>query len=526
MGESHMSRLVVVSNRVADPGCAASGGLAVCILDSLRERGGLWFGWSGEIVASEADIHVSCKRDGKVVFVTAPICERDYQEHYLGFCNAALWPVCHYRLDLARFTPEDREGYRRINARFAATLAPLLNADDLIWVHDYHLIPLAAELRARGVRNRIGFFLHIPFPPPEVLVAVPEHQWLMDAMLDYDVLGFQTRTDQANFFRFICDTMGGEMVAPDVVRAGGRMVTASVVPAGICVDSFCEMAANAEADRRIQWLHRRGEPRTNIIGVDRLDYTKGLPDRFRAFKRLLELYPQNCKAVTLMQIAPPTREEVKAYADIRHELEGLSGEINGQFGDFDWTPVRYVHRSVSRDTLAALYRGSRIGLVTPLRDGMNLVAKEYVAAQDETNPGVLVLSRFAGAAEDLEEALIVNPYDADEVAQAMQRAIHMPKEERIERHQALLARVRARDARSWLKEFLRLLDAPPLPAAGSIATWDGSFGAAPTTTRSPRAQWSMSPNGPHMRSRSIRWQAAPKPYSIGAAPSRGPEPRA
>jgi trehalose 6-phosphate synthase len=225
------------------------------------------------------------------------------------------------------------------------------------------------------------------------------------------------------------------------------------------------MARRPEAEMRIQWLHRRGEPRVNIIGVDRLDYTKGLPDRLRSFRRLLELYPQNCKAATLMQIAPPTRKEVKAYADIQHELEALSGEINGQFGDFDWTPVRYVHRNVPRDILAALFRGSQIGLVTPLRDGMNLVAKEYIAAQDESNPGVLVLSRFAGAAEYLQEALIVNPYDADEVAQAMQRAIVMPREERIERHAALLEKVQEHDARNWMGGFLRALDAPARPLA-------------------------------------------------------------
>jgi trehalose 6-phosphate synthase len=259
--------------------------------------------------------------------------------------------------------------------------------------------------------------------------------------------------------------MGGEMARNEVLRGAGNIVSVAVFPSGIDVDSFAELAQRPEAEKQIQWLHRRGEPRVNIIGVDRLDYTKGLPDRLRSFKRLLELYPQNCKAATLMQIAPPTREEVKAYADIRHELEALSGEINGQFGDFDWTPVRYVHRNVPRDTLAALLRGSQIGLVTPLRDGMNLVAKEYIAAQDQANPGVLVLSRFAGAAEDLEEALIVNPYDPDDVAHAMQRAIEMPREERVARHAALLGRIRQHDAGSWMGGFLRALDAPARPLA-------------------------------------------------------------
>jgi trehalose 6-phosphate synthase len=465
MGEGDMRRLVVVSNRVADPQCKASGGLAVCILDGLRERGGLWFGWNGAIVNDESEISVACTRSDDVTMVTMPLTERDYQEYYLGFCNNALWPVHHYRLDLARFTQENSERYRRVNNRFAESLSPLLTSSDLVWVHDYHLIPLAAGLRARGAENRIGFFLHIPFPPPDVLVAMPEHEWLMNAMLEYDVIGFQTKTDQANFCRFVCDFMGGEMLSSDVLRIGSRTLTASVFPAGICVDTFAAMARAPEAVQRIEWLNRRGEPRVHIIGVDRLDYTKGLPDRFRSFRRLLELYPQNCKAVTLMQIAPPTREEVKAYADIRHELEALSGEINGQFGDYDWTPVRYVHRNVARDVLAALYRGSQIGLVTPLRDGMNLVAKEYVAAQNEENPGVLILSRFAGAAEDLQEALIVNPYDTEEVAHTMQRAIVMTKDERIERHRALLARVKEHDSRNWMRGFLRALESPPLPLA-------------------------------------------------------------
>jgi trehalose 6-phosphate synthase len=461
-----MSRLVVVSNRVPDPdGIQSCGGLAVCIMDGLRERGGTWFGWSGEIVASDQELGLSCTRQGNVTLVTSPLTEREYQEHYLGFCNAALWPVHHYRMDLSRFTQENSEGYRRVNRRFAESLAPLLGSNDLIWAHDYHLIPLASNLRDLGVRNRIGFFLHIPFPPPDVFRAMPEHEWLMRAFIEYDVIGFQTKTDQANFCRFVCEIMEGEMIADDRLRKGNRTLTITVDPAGINVEAFAAMARQPEAARRIEWLHRRNEPRVNIIGVDRLDYTKGLPERFRAFRRFLELYPHNCKAATLMQIAPPTREEVKAYADIRHELEALSGEINGEFGDFDWTPVRYIHRNIPRDVLAALYRGSQIGLVTPLRDGMNLVAKEYVAAQNEQDPGVLVLSRFAGAAEDLEEALLVNPYDVEEVAHAIEKAIVMKKEERIERHRSLLERVKEHDACNWMETFMRALESPQLPLA-------------------------------------------------------------
>jgi trehalose 6-phosphate synthase len=352
----------------------------------------------------------------------------------------------------------DFEGYKRVNARFASELAKLIEPDDVIWVHDYHLMSLAAELRAHGITQRIGFFLHIPFPPPEMLHAIPMHDWLVEVLFQFDVLGFQTAADVSNFRRFVEDQLGGR-VLDRRMRAFNRTVYAGDFPIGIDVDAFRASARTQNATMQIDRLNRRFLDRTHIIGVDRLDYTKGLPERLKAFRRLLELYPEyhRNKSVTLMQIAPPTRIEVEAYANIRTELEGLSGAINGEFGDFDWTPVRYIHRSVERDTLAALFKGSQVGLVTPLRDGMNLVAKEYVAAQEECDPGVLILSRFAGAAEDLVEALIVNPYDIDDMAHAMATALRMPLPERQERHAALLARVRARDVRSWRESFLEVL---------------------------------------------------------------------
>jgi trehalose 6-phosphate synthase len=389
--------------------------------------------------------------------MTMPLTERDHREFYLGFSNQVLWPIHHYRQDLARFTSEAAEGYRRVNARFADVLAPNLRRSDLIWVHDYHLIPLGAALRARGVGNEIGFFLHIPFPPPEVLTAVPEYDWLATSLLDYDLVGFQTAADHANFCRFVREILGGEMTSPDTLRVGGKDVRVGVFAAGIDVESFVAMASDPAARKRIQRTERNDKKRIYAIGVDRLDYSKGLPEKFHAFRRLLDSYPDGSKPATLIQVASPTRDDLHAYIDIRHELEALSGKINGAFGDFDWTPLRYIHRSVARETLAVHYRSSRIGLVTPLRDGMNLVAKEYIAAQDAADPGVLILSRFAGAAEDLAEALIVNPYDIDEVAHAMRRAIEMPKDERIERHGALMKRIRQHDACHWMGNFLRAL---------------------------------------------------------------------
>ncbi len=449
-----MSRLVVASNRVGDlKGGAQSGGLVTALGDALRDGNGLWFGWSGEIVDDDAKVGLTLDRQGQVTIATQALTQAEYDAYYLGYANRALWPTFHYRLDLAVFEPEALEGYWAVNRRFARALAGLLAEDDTVWLHDYHFIPLAAELRALGVGNRIGFFLHIPFPPPEIVTAVPDHERLFDALFAYDVVGFQTEQHAANFRRYAEETAGEVRAEAHPFRSAGRRPRVRAYPIGIDVESFRGMARTPEAEDRIRRL-KRGSIDTHIIGVDRLDYSKGLPDRFRAYRRLLHRHAEHRKRIVLMQIAPPTREELSAYAHIRTELEQLSGAINGAFGDFDWTPVRYVHRSVARDTLAALFRGSRVGLVTPLRDGMNLVAKEYVAAQDDEDPGVLVLSQFAGAADDLREALIVNPYDQDEVAEALHRAIGMERAERLERHGALLERVRRRDARAWRSAFL------------------------------------------------------------------------
>jgi trehalose 6-phosphate synthase len=471
-----MGRLVVVSNRIGDPRKAAAGGLAVALGESLAQSGGLWFGWSGKVVeaedggkAGEGEMHST--QAGAVRLVTVDLSREDHDSYYLGYSNGVLWPVFHYRLDLADFATGFFEGYQRVNRLFARKLAPLLRPDDTIWVHDYHLIPLALELRAAGCRQRIGFFLHIPLPPPLILAAIPGHEWLVRALFAYDLVGLQTRADLEHFSRFIEAETDAQALPDDHYRAFGYNTCVRAFPIGIDVEEFQRLSRLRESQEAYETLRETYAQRRLLVGVDRLDYSKGLPQRLRAFRELLSRYPENHQSATLIQIASPTRESVHAYEDIRHELEGLSGEINGTYGELDWMPIRYMHRTLARRKLPALYRLARVALVTPLRDGMNLVAKEFVAVQDPADPGVLVLSRFAGAAEQMREALLVNPYDIPGTAQAIQRALQMPLEERQRRHAALLADVREQDVHHWRRSFLDALavvrqhDAPPARAA-------------------------------------------------------------
>ena len=464
-----MSRLVIVSNRVADlRQSQQSGGLAVGLADALKERGGLWFGWSGETVDKPTE-EPAIEQLGKVETVSLPVARRDFSEYYAGYANSVLWPLFHYRLDLVDYRPSYFKGYQRVNRLFAKVLIRSLKSDDVIWAHDYHLIPLAAQLRKLGCRQRMGFFLHIPFPPPELLAASPNHAELVDALLQYDLVGFQTQTDANNFRRYVEQHTDAQTAPDGSFSVGGRTVRVDRFPIGIDVEAFRKMAETPQEDVRIDTMRRHILGRRQIIGVDRLDYSKGLPERMKAFERLLALKPELEGKVSFLQIAPPTREDVTAYAQIREELEHLTGSINGRLADFNWTPIRYIHRSVPRETLAALFRASQAAFVTPLRDGMNLVAKEYVAAQDPAEPGVLVLSQFAGAAEEMREALIVNPYDVDDMARSLSRALEMPLAERQERHQSLLASISRQDAKAWMRSFLAELErsaATPLPSNG------------------------------------------------------------
>ena len=455
-----MSRLIVISNRVAVPksqgAAGAQGGLAVALLAALRESRGIWFGWSGkEVEHYEGKLDIQ-RHDG-VTTATIDLARQDIEEYYNGYANRTLWPLFHYRIDLAEYERSFGSGYERVNEKLADAVVPLIEPDDLIWVHDYHMIPLGKMLRDRGIQNRIGFFLHIPWPPTRLFVSLPFHERLVRTMLDYDLIGFQTEEWLESFVHYIEKELGGSAQEDGSLAVDGKEVCAKAFPIGIDFDEFTEAGRGREARAAYAQLKESAQDKTVLIGVDRLDYSKGVEERFHGYERFLESYPERREDVLLLQIAPPSRGEVHTYQEIRERLETLSGHINGGFADVDWVPIRYVNRGYSRPALAGLYRAAAIALVTPLRDGMNLVAKEYVAAQDPEDPGVLILSRFAGAALQLSDALLVNPHSADEVSEAIRQALDMPQEERIRRWKASYANVRDQDVAWWRNEFVDAL---------------------------------------------------------------------
>ena len=464
-----MARLVVVSNRVGIPGDGArAGGLEVALRPALKRRGGVWFGWNGRISDEQPGLPKTVVHDN-TAYVTIGLQRDDYEEFYNGFANRVLWPILHYRLDLAEFTRRDLGGYFRVNEHFARSLEDLLRPDDIVWVHDYHLIPLAAALRERGHKNRIGFFLHIPCPPPEILTALPNHERLIPSLGAYDVLGFQTETDATNICRYFSNECGVHRVADGVFDFAGRHVRVDVYPVGVETEAFERLGRRAIESGFVRDVVESLSGRAMIIGVDRLDYSKGIPERMSAFERFLTLYPDWHSKVTYLQITPRSRSDIAEYADIARQVGESVGRINGTFGEAAWTPVRYINKAHNRTALAGLYRAARVGLVTPLRDGMNLVAKEYVAAQDADDPGVLVLSRFAGAARELTAALLVNPYDPEGVAIAIDRALSMPIAERKERHAANYKVLAKNDLSRWAERFLSSLEQAPAPVADAPA---------------------------------------------------------
>ena len=466
-----MSRLIVISNRVSTPkprsANGSQGGLAVALAAALREYRGLWFGWSGE-KTDEYTGQINLHREDGVTTATIDLEEQDVDEYYNGYANRTLWPLFHYRIDLAEYDRSFGAGYERVNERFAETVTPLIEPDDLIWVHDYHLIPLGQQLRQRGLRNRIGFFLHIPWPPQRLLVSLPFHERLVKSMLAYDLIGFHTEEWLESFHHYVTRELGGSVAADGTVTVGSRTVKTAAFPIGIDFSEFDKTLASEETKSAFETLKRSAEDKKIIIGVDRLDYSKGLEERFQGYRRFLEENDDWRGRVSFLQIAPPSREEVHTYEAIRERLDELSGRINGEFAEVDWVPIRYVNQGYPREALAGFYRASDVALITPLRDGMNLVAKEFVASQDPADPGVLILSRFAGAAHQLGKALLVNPYSKDELSDAIREALDMPKAERIRRWEKMVDNVRKEDVLAWRRGFVEALQSVSAEQASDL----------------------------------------------------------
>ena len=351
-----MARLIVVSNRVSIPssgGAPRAGGLEVALAPVLKNIPSVWFGWSGNVV--DAD-QVATQRieQGRHAYVVTDLSEEDYQEYYNGFANRVLWPVLHYRIDLTEFTRRDLTGYFRVNRHFARELSKILEPDDFVWIHDYHLIPIAEELRQRGHANRIGFFLHVPFPAPEVITVLPNHERLLPSLLQYDLVGFQTETDVGNFVRYLVSEHRGTSQAFEatdhqlVFSSGDRQTRIGSFPVGLDVEEFQRRARRAVQSSFVREVVESLGDKALVIGVDRLDYSKGLVQRMDAFERFYELHAEWRAKVTYLQIAPPSRSEIPEYSELEQAVGGAAGRINGKYGEVAWTPIRYLNRTYSR----------------------------------------------------------------------------------------------------------------------------------------------------------------------------------
>lgn len=449
-----MRRLVVVSNRVAKPeaGKGSEGGLAVGVMAAMERAGGLWFGWSGKIHSYAEDLHMDTR--GKIDYATADLTKHEYHHYYKGFANSVLWPVFHQRPELMRYEQADLNGYCAVNKKFAGLLAPLLREDDLIWIHDYHMIPLAYYLRELGVKNPIGFFLHTPFPPLDLLRTIPEHRELLKWLCQYDLVGLQTESDLRSLRESVQISLKANVQNGSHVQYQNCNMHIGVFPIGIetgLVPEFVDKGQNSQEYLRLR--DSMGQ-RKLIIGVDRLDYSKGLDRRFLAYERLLQTRKDLHRQLVYLQITPVSRGDVQAYGDFADKIDRIAGHIIGTYADFDWMPLRYLNRGFRRKTILAMYNLAKVGYVTPLRDGMNLVAKEFVAAQNAEDPGVLVLSKMAGAAAELDSALIVNPYDVNHLAKHLAHAVEMPLDERIDRWKKMMDVLTKNNIHQWHKNFI------------------------------------------------------------------------
>lgn len=447
-----MTRLVAVSNRVALPGMAATaGGLAIGLAATLRARGGLWFGWSGDVAPEGSDATTQRHRAAGVDFVTLPLRRDEHRDFYQGFCNRQLWPLLH-GFDPPAALPREQLAYARVNQRYANALRPWLQHDDLIWVHDFHLMPLCRELRRLGVTQRIGFFLHVPFAAPAQWQRLAGGAGLLDALLAHDVIGFQTARDLEHFRAAVALHRGPAAFGPDgSLHLGTRRIQLGVWPIGVDVDALRSAAGQGNPPAP-------GVAEPLVVGLDRLQASKGLEVRLQAWSQLLDDAPASGTRFSCLQVVASSQTDSPEQALLRRRLRRAAAGLCARHGSADWRPLRLLEGTLAHPDALALLRHARVACVTPLRDGMNLVAKEFVAVQDPEDPGVLVLSQHAGAACELTAALRVDPADPQAIARALRHALEMPRGERRARHAAMLAALRRQDLAAWHGGFLSSLD--------------------------------------------------------------------
>jgi trehalose 6-phosphate synthase len=451
--------VVVVSNRVAraKPDEPLAGGLAAALLPMVRDSGAIWVGSSGQADTTQShDSFARIEALGAGALATVDMPAKHYRGYYEGFANSALWPALHSRPDLIHVSVDDYDSYREINSFMARALVRFNTPEAVFWIQDYHFLVLGADMRRLGIERPLGFFLHTPWADRRTMAAVPHCADLADAMLAYDLIGFQTVEDRQNFEDYLRIELGLNIVDGTVASNWG-LTQLATFPIGIDVDEFSARAIKAVSRVDVTRLRESLHGVKLVLGVDRLDYSKGLANRVRAFDRMLEIEPSLKRAVSLLQVAVPSRGNIKAYRELKTELASLVGEINSRHGEVDWMPIRYLNKGFSQLTLAGFYRLADVGLVTPLHDGMNLVAKEYVAAQNPYDPGVLVLSSFAGAAKELDAALLINPHDIDGMARQIAVALSMSVEERRERWQSMVRKLKAAPVQGWFTDFLHTL---------------------------------------------------------------------
>jgi len=475
--------LVVVSNRVArgkanEP---MTGGLAAALLPVVEKSGAIWVGSSGRVrdgAQKEPFAEIEALGAGALAMLDLPAAH--YGGYYEGFANSALWPALHSRTDLIRTSQDDYFSYREVNAFMARALLRFQKPETAFWIQDYHFLALGAELRDLGVKQPIGFFLHTPWPASTVIEGVPHHRELVEAMLAYDLIGFQTQDDCDHFAGYLAAELGLDVEGGVVTSRYGQS-RLKAFPIGIDPQKFAEQATKAVLHPDVSRLRRSLHGEKLAIGVDRLDYSKGLVNRICAFDRMWTMQPALARAVSLLQIATPSRGTIEAYGNLQNELAKLVSEVNGRHGEVDWTPIRYLNKGFSQTVLAGLYRTAQVGVVTPLHDGMNLVAKEYVAAQNPADPGVLVLSKFAGAANELDTALLVNPHDIDGMARTIATAVSMPLAERRLRWEAMMVKLRAGTIQQWFADFVDTLE----------ASQSGKRASEPPITEPPPVLWPL-----------------------------------